>query len=507
MKKLLSIFICVLLLLMPLCITAFAAEEVVISAPSKTLAATKSNEIALSLDKNYSVTADTIEISLNRELELLSGDFVGVPSGEKVVLLEGYAASLTLDSSAEIKGDFFKFSVTYGKVAESLSLRATVTFKNNNNIILRKVVSAEFSAVCSKHKFGEWQIITPSECEEKGSKTHSCTICEFSETVETEALGHDFSDIEILREATCLEEGYRRAFCKNCQQKLLEKIEPAGHKMSEWKTVVAPTCEDKGTEQSVCSACSLTQTRETEPLGHEFKEAVITTEPTIGKEGVQTGKCIRCQKTTDSPVPCGYTDKVTGIKMDAKRGVYPENAKTKISAISDGSSLHSGVAEALAHITNQFVAFNIEVTSLGFAVEPDGEVTITMPIPEKFNINSAFYYITEQNTVKKLTVKKSEDGKTATFKFMGNGRYAICKTAYAAGDEFIAAASANGVLIVVLSAIALIICWGIVAAKIIKAKNPKLYKKIIHSIPTKSEIRNAVKRYIFIIKETTKKSQ
>ena len=102
MKKLLSIFICVLLLLMPFGITAFAAEEVIISAPSKALAATKSNEIVLSLDKNYSVTADSIEISFNRQLELLSGDFVGVPTGEKVILPESYAASLTLENPTEI---------------------------------------------------------------------------------------------------------------------------------------------------------------------------------------------------------------------------------------------------------------------------------------------------------------------------------------------------------------------------------------------------------------------
>ena len=505
MKKFLSIFICILLLIMPLCITAFAADEVVITAPSTALAATKSNEIVLSLDKNYSLTADTIEISFNRQLELLSGDFMGLPEGEKVVLPEDYAASLTLAAPSEIKGDFFKLSVTYGKVASSLSLRVTVTFKEGGNLVLKKTVEAEFSAVCSEHKFGEWQIITPSLCESKGSKKRICAICDFEEKVETEPLGHDFSNIEILREATCLEEGYQRAFCKTCEQKLLEKIEPSGHKMSEWKIVAPPTCEAKGTEQSVCSVCSLTETRQTEPLGHEFKEAVITTEPTIGKEGIQTGECIRCSETTDSPVPCAYTDKITGIRMDTKKGVYPETAKTKIADIKDGTSLHSGVASALAHITNQFIAYNIEVTNLGFAVAPDGEVTVTFPIPEKFNKNSVFYYITEENTVKKLTVKKSEDGKTATLKFMGNGRYAICKTAYAAGDEFIAAASANSALIITLSAIALVLCWSIVALRIIKAKNPRLYKKITRSVPTKSEIKNAIKRYIFIIKETKKK--
>lgn len=508
MKKLLSIFICVLLLIMPLCVTAFAANEVVISAPSSTISATKSNEVALSLAKGTSVTADSIEISFifNRRLKLLSGDFINL-NGEKHIMLESSSASITLGSATEIKGDFFKLNITAEEIATELRASVTVIFKNNGQQVLRANTVSYFNSVCTEHKFGDWKFLVEPDCETKGSKTRSCSICKFSETADAEPLGHDFSNTQILREPTCLDKGYQRAFCPRCERKLLEEIAPKGHSMGEWTTVTAPTCEEKGSEKSVCSGCGLTETRETAALGHEFKEAVITKEPTIGKEGVQTGQCIRCNKSTDSPVPCGFTDKATGIKMDAKKGVYPTSAKTKITEIKNGTSQHSGVAEALAHITNQFIAYNIKVTNLGVEVAPDGEVTLTFPIPEKFGSHSAFYYITEENTVKKLSVTKSEDGRYATFKFMGNGRYAVCKTAYAADDEFVAAASANGTLILIVSALSMLICWAIVALKIIKAKNKKLYYKIVRSIPTKSDIRNAVKRYIFLIKENTKKPQ
>lgn len=508
MKKLLSIFICILLLIMPLGKTAFAANELLISAPSSSISATKNNEIALSLAKGAAIKADSIEISFNfnRRLKLISGDFINL-NGEKLIMLENSTATIALSSATEIKGDFFKLNITADEIANELRASVTVIFKTGEQQVLRASAVSYFNSVCSEHKFGEWKYLIAPECETKGSKTRSCTICSATETAEAEPLGHDFSNIEILREPTCLAEGYQRAFCKNCQQKLLEKIAPTWHKMSEWTTVTSPTCEEKGSEKSVCSGCELTETRDIEPLGHEFKEAVITKEPTIGKEGVQTGQCIRCNKSTDSPVPCGFTDKVTGIKMAAKKGVYPENAKTKVTEVKTGTSLHSGIANALAHITNQFIAYNIKVTNLGVEVNPDGEVMLTFPIPEKFGNHSVFYYITEENTVKKLSVQKSEDGKFATFKFMGNGRYAVCKTAYAADDEFIAAASANGTLILVVAILALVFCWAIVVLKIIKLKNKKLYKKIIYSLPTKSDIRNAVKRYIFIIKEKTKKPQ
>ncbi len=503
MKKLLSIFICVLLLLMPLSVTAFAADEVALKVASDTVSVGKEIAAVLTLGDSGAVTADSIEISLlySRQLKTTAGKFADFVGAESEILLDDRAATLTLDAPTDIKGEFFTLTLTADDIGTNLNLKFNITFKNGTRTVLKTSVSQILTAVCSEHKFSAWNTTAAADCEKKGSKTRVCSVCEFRETQEIEPLGHDFSDIEILREATCLAEGWQRAFCPRCDQKLREKIAPKGHSMGEWTTAVAPTCEGKGTEESKCSGCELVERRETEPLGHEFKEAVITTEPTIGKEGVQTGHCVRCNQATDSPVPCAHNDKATGIRMDTKKGVYPESAKAKITTLGKGSSANESVAAALAHITNQFYGYSIEVTNLGFAVSPNGEVTITFPVPEKFGKASTFYYITDENTVKKLTAALSEDGTTATVKFMGNGRYAICKTAYAADDEFISPASVNGVTVLILTVLVLLVCWGLVALKIIKVKNPKLYRRIM---PTRSEVKNAIKRNIFVIKEKIK---
>ncbi len=507
MRKLLSIFICIILITLPLGVTAFAANDISLAVPSDTVSVGKEFTATLKFDDAKGIPVTSIKISIvnSNQLRLISGDFVKI-EGAQVEALEDGRTSLTLPTAAEIKGEFYTLKFTADEIGSNFTLKFNIIIRNANDVTT-KVIQKSFKAVCSEHRFSAWDITKPAECESEGSKTRECTICEFSETVKIDALGHDFSDVEILRPATCLDEGYSRAYCKNCKQKLLEKIAPTGHIMGDWTVVTPPTCEEKGTEISKCKGCELSNTRETEPLGHEFKDAVITTEPTISKYGVKTGYCVRCNQSTDSPVECAHTDKATGIRLDTKKGVYPEGAKAKVTEIAKGSSAHSGVAEAIAHITNQFYAYNIEVTNLGFAVAPDGEVTVTFPVPQKFGKGSAFYYITDENTVKKLTVSLSEDGSAATVKFMGNGRYAICKTAYAADEEFISPASVNGAAVLIVTLLILIICWCIVALQIIKVKNPTLYRKLMSKIPTKSEIKNFIKRNIFIFKEKIKKPQ
>ncbi len=507
MKKLLSILICILLAVTLLSFSAFAANDITLVTASDTIPTTKESTVSLKLNDSDSLTATSIKISIleDDKLRLVSGKFADF-EGATVKELDDGHTSITFAEPTEIKGDFFTLNFTADEIGSNLILKFNLIIRNESSV-KTKSIDKKFKAVCSEHKFSDWDITTPAVCEEAGSRTRVCSVCKLSETEEIAALTHDFSEIQILREATCLSEGYQRIFCKHCKQKKLEKIPPTGHIMGDWTLSTASSCEEKGTEISKCKGCELTESREIAALGHEFKEADVTTEPTIGKYGVKTGYCVRCNQTTDSPVECAHTDKATGIRLDTKKGVYPESSKAKVSAISLGSSAHSGVAEAIAHITNQFFAYNIEVSNLGFPVEPEGDVTITFPVPEKFGKGSAFYYITSENTIKKLTVTLNEEATTATVKFMGNGRYAICKTAYAADDEFISPASVNGTSILIITILILVMCWGIVALKIIKAKNPRLYRKIMSKLPTVSEIRNAVKRNIFILKKRFKKPQ
>ncbi len=67
------------------------------------------------------------------------------------------------------------------------------------------------------HKYGEWQIISPADCTNTGSKTHSCIRCNnHTETVEI-PITHDFEDEwTVDKAATPTEDGIMSRHCKLC---------------------------------------------------------------------------------------------------------------------------------------------------------------------------------------------------------------------------------------------------------------------------------------------------
>ena len=68
----------------------------------------------------------------------------------------------------------------------------------------------------SDHKFSDWSIITPADCTNKGSKTHTCIRCEFSETAEI-PITHNFeAEWTIDKAATPEEDGEMSRHCTLC---------------------------------------------------------------------------------------------------------------------------------------------------------------------------------------------------------------------------------------------------------------------------------------------------
>ncbi len=70
----------------------------------------------------------------------------------------------------------------------------------------------------SGHKFGSWEVITPADCTNKGSSTHTCVRCDYSETIET-PIAHDFeNEWTIDKAATPEEDGVMSRHCKKCDE-------------------------------------------------------------------------------------------------------------------------------------------------------------------------------------------------------------------------------------------------------------------------------------------------
>lgn len=508
MKKFLSVIICILLISISALPVYAATDKISVTATSDTTAVESTSELTVALSDGVTVTATEIEISVicSKQLEAVSGKFILADTKQENINFENRPATAVAeyDTPTEIAGNLFSFTVKGLEVSENRTVQVTVSAKNGNSNIFTKTVKYYINVICKEHTFTEWKTLKSADCENAGEQTRSCKECSYTETQTVEPLGHNFADMTVLRAATCTEKGYERGFCSRCKQKLLQEIPPKGHDMSEFTTVTEPTCTEKGTEISKCKNCDETETREIEALGHEFQDAVITTEPTLGKTGIATGYCTRCSETTTQEVQCGHNDAATGIKIKTVYGVYPEDTKIKIVALTGGSD-YDFIANALAHITNRFTGYTISTTHRGFNIDANGEVTALFPIPTEYVNSATVYFISNDGTVKKLSAQIGEDGTTATVKFCGSGYYAVCKTGFAAGIKSAKTGKALKICAIVLLSLTVIICWLIVALQILKTKKPSLYNKLIAKIPTYSQIRLAVRRYIFIFKESIKK--
>ncbi len=509
MRRILSIFICLFLLCAVLPLSAVAESgEVTLTASSATVAQDSTVNITVALgDEASGFTADSLEIRVSHSktyFEFVSGRFLSLENSAAPKIEDG-TATISYVKPVTLKGGVFEFTLK-GLQIHNLerTVRVTVTAKNAGSVVLEETVETAVKIICKNHSFSHWVIDAAADCENAGEQHRKCSVCETEETEEIAAYGHDFLDMETLRAATCTEIGYERGFCTRCRKKLLQQIAAKGHSMSEFKVDTPAGCITKGLEISKCKSCDHTETRDAEPIGHEFINSVVTTEPTISTNGIRTGFCKRCSETTTTEVPCAHTDSATGIGLDTVYGVFPEGTKVNIEKLESGSG-YDFVKKSIAHITNTFVSYDIKTTHLGAEVKPDGEVIVTFPIPARYGKKADFFYITEEGTVKKLKATINDDGTTATLKFTNTGKYVICKTGLAAG---IAGYSAfNGITplkLIILSAIALIICWSLVALRIIKLKKPELYKRIIHVFPTASEIKNFAKREYFIAHEAAK---
>ena len=66
------------------------------------------------------------------------------------------------------------------------------------------------------HKFGEWTFISKASCGIGEVKTHTCSVCSYSEKVASNAKGHIWGEEKILKHPTDKEVGMAVSFCTVC---------------------------------------------------------------------------------------------------------------------------------------------------------------------------------------------------------------------------------------------------------------------------------------------------
>ena len=154
----------------------------------------------------------------------------------------------------------------------------------------------------TNHTFGEWETVTDSTCTATGTKKHTCTGCDYSETGviekknhtldhharveptctttgsieywECSSCGRKFSDAACTTEVTDVtldklphsagtawekDTAYHWHLCTSCGSEIMDK---AAHTYGDWVTVTEATETEAGLRKRTCSVCGYEQTEE-----------------------------------------------------------------------------------------------------------------------------------------------------------------------------------------------------------------------------------------------------
>ena len=200
--------------------------------------------------------------------------------------------------------------------AGSKTITATITFEEQTYTDVWSEVYP-----ITDHNYGEWIEEKAAECEHVGWIAHyQCSFCEKNfdknhqelEQITIAALEHQYSEEWTIDLApTCEEAGSKSHHCILCDSKKDDTtIDPIGHSYGEWYIAVSPTCLEKGQEERACvNDASHKETREVEAIGHNYSEEwTIAKEPTCTEVGLKEKLCLNdaSHKYVETIDPIGH---------------------------------------------------------------------------------------------------------------------------------------------------------------------------------------------------------
>ena len=167
---------------------------------------------------------------------------------------------------------------------------------------------------CTKHVWGEKEIIKPATCTEDGQSQRTCTICGAKEEPKTIKASHTWGSWETVTASTCAVAGSEKRVCSVCQAEETRALALADHtyaKDADGNDVVVwsqeANCESAGAGVKTCTVCGHEEEVTAQALGHDFKkdadgniEFTWTVAPTCEKAGVGTKHCVRCGLDVDA---------------------------------------------------------------------------------------------------------------------------------------------------------------------------------------------------------------
>ena len=219
-------------------------------------------------------------------------------------------------------------------------------------------------------------------------------------------------------------------------------LEPTGiHAFSAWTVTTEPTCTVAGVETRTCS-CGETQTREVPASGAHFYNVEVTKEATETEEGEKTYTCAKCgdvqvEKTGKLQV----TGKVESSDGNAK--VEVDNNSTadidpdtklvvdevKAEDIIDAAA-QTNIEQKVDEKAEVLAVYDISLMLNNEAVQPGGEVKVTIPVPADAGKNDTLVvvFVDDDGNVTPCETVRNEDG-TLTFVAEHFSYYAVVSVA------------------------------------------------------------------------------
>lgn len=175
----------------------------------------------------------------------------------------------------------------------------TAVVKIQGTGLFTGTLSKNFTIVHYPHHYGEWSVITPATCMEKGQKKRVCQECGECETADIPLAEHTPGETEEenLIQADCVHTGSYEAvvYCAVCGQEISR------------------------------------QEKEIPALGHAWDDGSVKEEATLTENGVMEYSCTKCGKTKETFIPAlgssiSLTDAEAALREE--RFLYDGNEKT-----------------------------------------------------------------------------------------------------------------------------------------------------------------------------------